>query len=146
MLLLGSFITTLYLNKWIKWKELDKAGISDRHTIPVIHLNSVITRCERFWRAPVHLTSWSSVSRTTLSYYLRSQHFFEVVMFFDVWCLLFPSISILSKRHPDRICHTIAIGEKRKEKQCVQLDFEQSMSKAAHLQCNQWLHEMFSNI
>lgn len=33
-------------------------------------------------------------------YYLRSQHFFEVVMFFDVWCLLFPSISILSKRHP----------------------------------------------
>lgn len=30
---------------------------------------------------------------------LRPQHFFEVVMFFDVRCLLLPSISILSKWH-----------------------------------------------
>lgn len=37
---------------------------------------------------------------TISSFNLRSQHFFEVIMLFDVWCLLFPSVSIPSKRHP----------------------------------------------
>lgn len=50
--------------------------------------------------------SCASLDLTTALNYecnLRSQYFFEVIMFFDVWCLLFPSISILSKRHPNML-------------------------------------------
>lgn len=34
---------------------------------------------------------------------LRPEHFLEVVILLDVRCLLFPSISILSKRHPTKV-------------------------------------------
>lgn len=33
----------------------------------------------------------------------RPEHFLEVIILFDVRCLLFPSISILSKRHPTKV-------------------------------------------
>lgn len=43
----------------------------------------------------------------------RSQHFFEVVVFFDIRRLLLPSISILSERHP-----TTLMGSATLQLQC----------------------------
>lgn len=47
----------------------------------------------------------------------RSQHFFEVVVFFDIRCLLLPSISILSERHPTMLMGSATLQLQREKEQ-----------------------------
>lgn len=47
---------------------------------------------------------------------LRPEHFLEVIILFDVRCLLFPPVSILSKRHPTTVMGfaTLSYGTRKK--------------------------------
>lgn len=48
-------------------------------------------------------TTGPAATLTTTTSNLRPEHFLEVIILLDVRCLLFPSISILSKRHPTKV-------------------------------------------
>lgn len=107
-------------------------GDSDRGAVDSLSLCVPPTRHRQ------HRWGWCVQQQQTCSDFhnrtpsnLRPEHFLEVIILFDVRCLLFPPVSILSKRHPTTVMGFATLQLQSENKTLNALRVDRKSSKLA---------------
>lgn len=95
------------LSQWLRVAENSSKG-AFFHSFFCSNIHQMSVKpYERLQTQKLLIQRWGQVAgdrlRQPCASNLRPEHFLEVIILFDVWCLLFPPVSILSKRHPTTV-------------------------------------------